>query len=192
MNLFLIRAAVAAVVLCSGVAFAQSLADVARREEARRKAVAGSGKVYTNDGLEPAPPSTGSVPVAPAAPAPAPGSTPAAGSPAAPGAPVDPAAAAAAPLPKTEAEWRKRVTTERDALSRAQIFAEALQSRINVLSADFVNRDDPAQRNQVAAERTKALAELDRVKQEIQQHQKAITTIQDEARRAGVPAGWVR
>jgi hypothetical protein len=44
----------------------------------------------------------------------------------------------------------------------------------------------------VAIERTKALAELDRVKLEIQQHQKAITTIQDEARRAGVPAGWVR
>jgi ATP-dependent exoDNAse (exonuclease V) alpha subunit len=84
------------------------------------------------------------------------------------------------------------VATERDALSRAQIFAEALQSRINVLSADFVNRDDPAQRDVVAAERQKALAELDRVKQEIQQHQKAMTTIQDEARRAGVPAGWTR
>jgi ATP-dependent exoDNAse (exonuclease V) alpha subunit len=84
------------------------------------------------------------------------------------------------------------VAAERDALSRAQIFAEALQSRINVLAADFVNRDDPAQRDVVAAERQKALAELDRVRQEIQQHQKAITTIQDEARRAGVPAGWTR
>ena len=84
------------------------------------------------------------------------------------------------------------MTAERDALSRAQIFAEALQSRINVLSADYVNRDDPAQRDVVFAERQKALAELDRVRKEIQQHQKAMTTIQDEARRAGVPAGWVR
>ena len=31
-----------------------------------------------------------------------------------------------------------------------------------------------------------------RVKQEIVDHQKAISAIQDEARRAGVPAGWVR
>ena len=92
----------------------------------------------------------------------------------------------------TEDAWRKRITAARDALSRAQVFAEALQSRINALSTDFVNRDDPAQRNAIAGERQKALAELDRVKQEIVDHQKAITAIQDEARRAGVPAGWVR
>jgi hypothetical protein len=55
-----------------------------------------------------------------------------------------------------------------------------------------VNRDDPVQRSTIAAERQKALAEFDRVKQEIADQQKAITTIQDEARRAGVPPGWVR
>jgi hypothetical protein len=92
----------------------------------------------------------------------------------------------------TEDAWPKRVTAARDALSRAQVFAEALQSRINALTTDFANRDDPAQRNAIAAERQKALAELDRVKQEIVDHQKAISAIQDDARRAGVPAGWVR
>jgi hypothetical protein len=55
-----------------------------------------------------------------------------------------------------------------------------------------VNTDDPAKRDMVAADRQKSLSELDRVRQEIQQHQKAITDVQDEARRAGVPAGWVR
>jgi prephenate dehydratase len=68
----------------------------------------------------------------------------------------------------------------------------ALQSRIDALSTDFVNRDDPQQRSAIATERQKALAELDRVKQEIEDHQKNITSIQDEARRAGAPAGWVR
>jgi len=92
----------------------------------------------------------------------------------------------------TEEAWRKRMTGARDAVSRAQMFAEALQSRINALTTDFVNRDDPAQRNTIAAERQKALAELDRVKTEIADQQKAIVAIQDEARRAGVPAGWVR
>jgi hypothetical protein len=48
------------------------------------------------------------------------------------------------------------------------------------------------QRDAVAADRQKALAELERVKKEIADHQKAIVTIQEEARRAGVPAGWVR
>lgn len=176
------RSVAGALILASAAAAsAQSLADVARREEERRKAVKTSGKVYTNDALIPDPGSTGAAPTAP----PAAPSAPAAPKPDAP-------AAAAGETPKTEAEWRKRVAAERDALSRAQIFAEALQSRINVLSADFVNRDDPAQRDTVAADRQKALAELDRVKQEIQQHQKAITTIQDQARRAGVPAGWTR
>lgn len=84
------------------------------------------------------------------------------------------------------------MATARGNLSRAETFQEALQSRINALSADFVNRDDPAQRAQIANERQKALAELDRVKQEIVQYQKEIGDIQEAARRAGVPAGWVR
>ena len=187
------RSTVAALILLgAATASAQSLADVARQEEARRKAVVGAGKVYTNEALQPVPPpSPGSVAAtpAPATPAPAAPATPAA--PGADGAkPADPAAPGGAA--KTEAEWKKRIADERDALSRAQIFAEALQSRINVLSQDFVNVDDPARRDVVGADRQKALAELDRVKAEITAHQKMITTIQDEARKAGVPAGWVR
>ena len=59
---------------------------------------------------------------------------------------------------KEETEWRERVKGERDALERAKTFAEALQSRINALNTDFVNRDDPAQRSVIAADRDKALA----------------------------------
>jgi hypothetical protein len=170
---------------------AQSLADVARQEEARRKTIAVTGKVYTNDALQPEPPpSPGSLPAAAPTPA-APAADPAAPPDAADGAtPADPAPPGA--LPKTEAEWRKRIADARDALSRAQILAEALQSRINVLSADFVNVDDPARRDVVAADRQKALSELDRVKTEVVAHQRKIVDIQTEARKAGVPAGWVR
>jgi hypothetical protein len=84
------------------------------------------------------------------------------------------------------------VAAEREALSRSEILADALQSRINALTTDFENRDDPAQRNVIFADRQKALAELDRVKKEIEEHRKGITAIQEEARRAGVPAGWTR
>jgi hypothetical protein len=190
-------AIVTLLLLGATAAAAQSLGDVARQEEERRKSVRTAGKTYTNDNLRSEP--------APSAPAPAAQGQPA--QPAQPAAPAPPAApgaqtpqaqtpgsqpAAPAPAAQTEAEWRKRITTAREMLSRSQIFSEALQSRINGLSTEFVNRDDPAQRDMIAAERQKALAELDRVKQEIQQQQKAITDIQEEARRAGVPAGWVR
>lgn len=178
-------------------AAAQSLGDVARQEEERRKSVRTAGKTYTNDNLRPEPAPSAPAPAAQGQPAqPAQPATPA--SPPAPGAQPpqaqtpEPQPAAPAPAAQTEAEWRKRIATAREMVSRSQMFSEALQTRINSLSTDFVNRDDPAQRDMIAAERQKALAELDRVKLEIQQQQKAITAIQEEARRAGVPAGWVR
>jgi hypothetical protein len=181
---------------CDAAAVAQGLGDVAKREAERRKAVGTPGKVYTNDNLRTdAPPTSAPVTTPPGATPPA---APAPQAPAAAAGVQTPASqptgtpASSEPGPTTEDAWRKRITAARDALSRAQVFGEALQSRINALTTDFVNRDDPSQRNAIAAERQKALAELDRVKQEIVDHQKAISTIQDEARRAGVPAGWVR
>lgn len=185
---------------------AQSLGDVARKEAERRKTVKAPGKTYTNDQLksEPpasAPPASTPGPAAVGEPATGPPGTPSAtpGAQAAGGAkPVTqvPAGAApatpAAPAAKGEAEWRARIQASRDALSRAQIFADALQSRINGLSADFTARDDPAQRAVVGADRQKSLDELERVKKEIQQHSKALADIQEEGRRAGVPAGWLR
>jgi hypothetical protein len=185
--------ALAILVVTASAAAAQSLGDIAKQEEARRKTIRSSGKVYTNENLEPqAAPSTPAPATAPQPVAPAASAT----SPAATGTPAAPAPAAgttpASSTPKTEADWRKRVGDERDALARAQTFAEALQTRLNALATDFVNTDDPIRRNGVAADRDKALAELDRVKQEVLQHQKAITDAQDEARRAGIPAGWVR
>ena len=185
---------VALFLACDAAAVAQGLGDVAKREAERRKAVGTPGKVYTNDNLRTDAPPTSAAPTAPqgATPPAAPAQAPAAAAGAQTGSQPAGTAASSDPGPMTEDAWRKRIATARDALSRAQVFAEALQSRINALTTDFANRDDPAQRNAIAAERQKALGELDRVKQEIVDHQKAISAIQDEARRAGVPAGWVR
>jgi hypothetical protein len=178
----------------AAAAQAQTLGDVAQKEAERRKTIATPGKVFTNGSLRPEPP-----PSAPATPSPT-AAAPAAAATADASGGQAPAANAAAGTPaappqedvRSEAYWRKRITAEREALGRAQSFAEALQTRINVLSADFVNRDDPAQRSVIAADRQKALTELERVRREIDDHEKAIATIQDEARRAGVPAGWTR
>lgn len=167
---------------CATTAQAQSLGELARKEAERRKSIRTPGKVYTSDDLRAAPAPPVPVPAAPSVSEP------------------EPAAADGAPDgalppeedPRTPVYWQQRLAAERDALARAETFAEALQSRINALSTDFVNRDDPAQRAIVGADRDKALAELDRVRQEIGQHQKAIAAIQEEGRRAGVPVGWLR
>jgi hypothetical protein len=179
MRTFLLSAT--AVFALTGVAAAQSLGDVAKQEEARRKAVPSAGKVYTNDSLRPEP--SAAAPAVPAAAA-----TPAA---ATPDKPADKREASQDPK-KDEAAWKQRIAAERTALSRAQLFAESLQSRINALTNDFSGRDDPFQRNQIGQDRQKAIAELDRVHKEIADHTKTITDIQEEARKAGVPAGWVR
>lgn len=157
-----------------------SLADVARAEAARRKQVAEKGKVYTNEDLRPDP----TTPRPPATPEPAAATEEAGTQPEAPAAPAE--------APHDQAYWQERIGTARAALERSRTFAAALQSRINGLNADFVNRDDPFQRAQVADERDKAVAELARVNTEIEAQTKAIAAIEDEARRAGVPPGWLR
>ena len=156
---------------------AQSLGAVAKQSEAQRKAAKSSGKVYTNDSLKSA--------AAPSQPAPA-AATPAADQPAAPEGKPKPDAA------KDEAVWRDRIKAERDGLARAEAFAAALQSQINGLYAEFTACQAPTQCKDVSEKRQKSIAELDRVKREIEAHTKAIADIQEEARRAGVPAGWVR
>ena len=84
------------------------------------------------------------------------------------------------------------MTNAREDVRWNEMFRDALQSSINGMSADFAARDDPYQRAQIADNRQKALAELDRVTQEIEKGTKAIADIEEEARKAGVPPGWVR
>ncbi|HSK10443.1 MAG TPA: hypothetical protein VK911_12765 [Vicinamibacterales bacterium] len=181
--------ALAVVVLWSGAVQAQSLAEVAKKEEDRRKTVKGSGKVYTNDDLRRYPVTTPAV--LPGQTDEAAGQKPAT----APGA----GAEAGIPAPekvgdekKDETYWKKRVTDAREQLRRSEGFLEAMQTRVNSLTNDFYARDDPAQRAVVWSQRTAALEEMDRLTKEIAGYKKAIASIEEEARREGVPPGWLR
>lgn len=180
-------------------ASAQTLADVARTENDRRQTVKGSGgKTWTNQDLKPVP----GAPAEPESPAAEPAEPQADAADAAPGVAKDdkPAAADAKPAAKPDdkadvkdqAYWSKRMADLRSQLERDETFRDALQTRVDALTADFVNRDDPAQRAQIATDREKALGELDRVKKAIAQGKRAIPELEDEARREGVPAGWLR
>ena len=168
-----------------------TLGDLAKREQERRKATKSSDKVLTNKDL----------PASAQQPAPAAGTpttTPAPSTAAAPGGAAKPAAGddkktgGAASDQKDEAAWRKRISEARESLRRNEAFLEALQSRVNALSTDFVNRDDPYQRARIADDRQKALAEMERLKAEIELGKKQIDDIEEEARKAGVPPGWLR
>jgi hypothetical protein len=163
-----------------------TLVEVAKAEQARRQGVRKPARVFTNGDLKgdlsggtSAPATRATSPAPPAA------TTPAIDIPAG-------TAPEATTNTRDQAYWSQRMTTARTAVDRSRLFAESLQTRINSLTTDFVNRDDPAQRAKIDADRRTALAELERLKQEMAVQEKEIAAIQDEARRAGVPAGWLR
>jgi len=184
-----VRVCVTALALAASAAplHAQSLADVARKEEERRKAVSQSGKVYTNKDLHPAP--SAALPPAAAEPK-TDQKTPSEKDATSPDA--NAAANAASERAKDRAYWSDRLKAVQDQLERDQTYAAALQSRINALTADFVNRDDPVQKGVIERDRLRVIAELDRLKQALPNDKKAIDGLLEEARRAGVPAGWLR
>jgi hypothetical protein len=159
----------------------KSLAEASAREAFRRSTAPKTKVVLTNAGLPQ------SALVSGAAVTPPPAATTDASASAKP---------AGAPTEKTEKHdetwWRKRMSSAREQLSINQKSAEDLQTRINALQRDVVNRDNPQQAAKLREDLQKAITTLDATKLQIEADQKAIVAIQDEARRADVPAGWVR
>ena len=175
----------------SPAASGQTLGEVAKKEAERRKAQPQTGKVYTNKDL----PASAQKPATANPSTETPAQTP-----------TDPVAAATeqkaedgkAPGDKPQGDqkdqayWKNRMATAREELRRSEMFAEALQTRVNTLNKDFSSRDNPAQRSAIGADRTEALNELTRVKQDVERGKKQIADIEEEARKAGVPPGWLR
>jgi hypothetical protein len=197
-NAFFAAACLAALLATATAGAAQSLAEVAKAEAARRKALGKSGaKVYTNDDLRGGDAAPAPVSAAAATPE---GSTPKPETPAdgiakpsagSPEKPAQPQTAGTEPV-KDEKYWRNRITEARAALQRSQAFVDALQSHINGLYAEFTAVGDPIQRAGIEKKRNEAIAEQDRVKADIVRQTKEIAAIEDEARRASVPPGWLR
>jgi|SRR5215467_11947412 len=180
------------IVLAAGVAvcrpvLAQSLGDVSRQEEERRKDVKAPAKVYTNSDL-------GTVSAIPAddtksssTSVPSDKSTDAAKDDAKGGAKSSKDEPA-----KDQKYWSTRRKDLQAKLDRDKVLADAMQSRINGLTADFAARSDPAQRAVIEADRKRALSELDGLQKSIKDDQKALADFDEEARKASVPPGWLR
>lgn len=161
-----------ALLSCTALASAQSLAEVAKKEEARRKSVKVPGRVYTNSDLKPEP-------------APPP-------SDAGPDVAVPDAIEERRREDKGQEYWKALIGGARAALERSHVLAAALESRLNALNTDIAARDDPAQRAELEAQRLRVLQELDRMEHDVAEQTKAIAAIEEDARKAGIPPGWLR
>src|SRR5260221_87409 len=155
---------------------AQSLTDVARAEEPRRKRVKAPAKVYTNDNLKGADQNSAPAAAGPNTAAATPASGTAAPDAGKPGPPKPPADEGPK---KDEKYWKDRITLARDTLTHDKVLADALQSRVNALNHDFAGTDDPAQRAIVEQNRKTAMAEMDRINADIQKQTKAVSDIQE-------------
>jgi hypothetical protein len=157
-----------------------SLGDASRRETLRRQILPQATHTLSNENL-PAPRPVFSEPEPPASTTPDKPET-AAGS----------DADKAKPETHDEKWWNTRITAARQAVDHDQSTIDALQSQINGLTTDWINRDDPAQKSQLEQRRNKAIDDLNRMKTQIDVDKKSVDDIMDEARRAGVPPGWLR
>jgi hypothetical protein len=185
---------IAVVTLVTGLGIArsatsQSLGDVALKEEERRKDVKAPAKVYTNRDLSAAPgpsapPESAKPAAAPSEPA---GETAKAGDDKS-AKPGDDKTKDA----KGQAYWSAHRKELQATLDHDKVLVDAVQSRINALTADFSSRSDPVQRAGIEHDRLQALAELSRLQKEIKDTQKSLGDFDEEARKAGVPPGWLR
>jgi hypothetical protein len=195
------RLAVCGCLLVGSWVAAQSLGEVAQKEEARRKAIKQPSKVYTNADLRggggsstsaPAPATPAASQPSPAGAADGKSKTPGGDGKTTPQAATQPPAAPTPGATKDRDYWQKRIKDAQLEHERGKLYMDALQSRINALWTDFTARDNPLERAKIATDRQRALAELERLKKDSDTQQKAIAAIEEEARRAGVPAGWLR
>ncbi len=162
-----------------------SLAELARKEAERRKTTKESKRVITSKDL----------PESARKPASAPADGGAAATPTATASTGQkPAANGDAPSPdeKGEAAWRGRITQAREALRRNEVFLEAMQTRVSSLFIDAQNRPSAVQQEKLRDDAAKAAVEMARVKADLEASKKQVFDIEEEARKAGVPPGWLR
>jgi hypothetical protein len=155
-----------------------TIGEAAEREALRRELTGKATRLYTNLDL---PPAAGEIAD------PRPGAS---GRPAAAG--TTSAEPKAPTNVRDEAWWQNRATEIRTSIDRNVLLAEAMQARINSLTADVVSRDDPFQRAELRDQLQKALAEADRLQALVIEGRQSLERLQDDARRAGVPPGWIR
>ncbi len=166
---------------------AQSVADLARKERARKGGEAGSGKVFTNDDV-----STG-------APRPTP-STAAAGAEAAAGegeaadAETEEADGDQEPTrEELEKQYREQFAVLKENLDTEQRRLDVLQRELNLSQMQYYGDPNVAMREQVFREEiNQRTEEIEKQKEIVAGAQAAIDDLETELRQKSLPPGWAR
>lgn len=192
-----LMAAAALVTLGVATASAQSLADVARKENERRKALGKATKVYTNEDVKSTRPLTTAAarPADAASPGSGAGQAGASAGQAGAGGGQAPGGAAAAGAGAAgaagasgaaEADSAAKLTEQAEALrhqtARDRLALEALHSRMNSLQYQAEQISDPALKARFMADRDAASVEAEALRREIEERNKALTAIEEKLR----------
>ena len=158
-------------ILCSSaLANAQTIADLARQERAKRRGAVTI--VVTNESIKSD--STTTPQAAPAAKEPA--------------APANPPAAASG---HDEKWWRGQFEKAREDVQRLQTQVPLLEANVNAANREFLTRSyDPDGRGQKAIK--EATDTLEKTKSDLTKAQEKLSQLEDGLRREGAPAGWAR
>jgi len=158
----------------SGIAHGQTLADMARRERARKKPIH-SGEVYTNESLKVAP---GQPPKT-----------------------IEPMKEQAKPKGPTgptdnkgrdEKFWRETFEKARQALKRAEDKLKLLDLRMTDLSAQLLRESVYTREMELRAEIDRTAKDQVAARAEVTAAQQRIRDLEDELRRSGGLPGWAR
>ena len=195
-----------ALVVCAGAfaapAQAQTLAEAAKREAARRARLTESKRVITNADLEALPTRGGAAPATPAKPdailpptvtEPAGSAVPATLDGAAAAMPADGQSDGPTParVKRDEQHWRERAQVIRQRLTRLQSDAAALDGRVKALNAG-IDTAPGSDRAALAADLRQAAEALARVQEELRLIQGEWRAFEDKAAEANVPPAWIR
>jgi hypothetical protein len=91
-------------------------------------------------------------------------------------------------------DWRMRVAAKRVALGQAQERAKNAQARIDELKLDQGGNDlqDPNREQNRQAKIAKAMEDLAQAQKDIEAARQALSDFEEDARRKGIPPGWLR
>jgi len=116
------------------------------------------------------------------------------------GNPADPNAPAYTPEPnavpgggRSKEDWQNQISSARGAVANAESLIVTLRGKAAKLENDFYAWDDPAYRDGVLKPAwDQAVADLEAARQALETAKQRIVDLEEEARKAGTPPGWLR
>jgi hypothetical protein len=101
----------------------------------------------------------------------------------------------AAPPPETtEGYWQERAINARAAITEAQQRVADLEKKVAELRDDrnTANAMDPNREQHRQSDIAQAQADLERARADLERQQKALSDLEEDARRKSIPPGWLR